>query len=301
MDPENPFLTAKDDETAALQKAGHASFVQTQNGSWYVVHLCGRPLRDRRCTLGRETAIQRFEWNADGWPRLTHGGPVPAVEVEDDGLPLTSPQVASRSHREDFDTAALSIHFQSLRRPITDDWLDLNARPGWLRLYGEEPTTSNFRQALIARRVQAFDVEVTTCLEFDPIDFKHMAGLIAYYDTSNHYYLRVSHDEALGRHIGIIRCDAGKNGEMLETETAVPDTGPIWLRVTMHREVLRFAFSIDASSWTQVGPDLDATILSDDYHKLGFTGAFIGLCAQDFTGQKHPADFDFFDYRELED
>ena len=86
----------------------------------------------------------------------------------------------------------------------------------------------------------------------------------------------------------------------MQTETAMPDTGPLWLRATMRREVLQFTFSVDGASWTQVGPDLDATILSDDYHKLGFTGAFIGLCAQDFTGQKHPADFDFFDYRELD-
>ncbi len=300
VDPENPFLTSADDESAALQKAGHASLVQTQSGAWYVVHLCGRPLRDRRCTLGRETAIQRFEWNTDGWPRLSHGGHVPAVEVAGDGLPLTSPTPPSRSHREDFDSVELSIHFQSLRRPITTDWLDLTARPGWLRLYGEEPTTSNFRQALIARRQQAFDVEVTTCVDFTPVDFKHMAGLIAYYDTSNHYYLRISRDEELGRHVGIIRCDAGENGEMLDTETALPDSGPVHLRVTIRREALQFAYSLNGTDWTPVGPELDATILSDDYHKLGFTGCFIGLCAQDLTGQKHPADFDFFDYQELD-
>ena len=300
IDPENPFLTAAGHEDAALQKAGHASIVQTKSGAWYVVHLVGRPLRDKRCILGRETAIQHFEWNADGWPRLSHGGPCPAVEVVDDGLPLTSPTPASRSHREEFDSTELNIHFQALRRPITSDWLDLTARPGWLRLYGAEPPTSNFRQALIARRVQAFAFEATTCLDFAPEDFKHMAGLIAYYDTTNHYYLRISQDEQLGRHVGIIKCDAGQNGEMQATETALPDAGPVHLKVTMQREAMQFAYSFDGETWMPVGPELDATILSDDYHKLGFTGAFVGLSAQDLTGRNHPADFDYFEYRELD-
>ncbi|WP_221029780.1 glycoside hydrolase family 43 protein [Actomonas aquatica] len=299
VDPLKHFLTSKDDESATLQKAGHASLVQTKSGAWYVVHLTGRPLRDKRCTLGRETAIQRCSWEPEGWPRLSHGGCVPTVDVEDDGLPLTSPTPPSRSHREEFDTADLSIHFQALRRPITKDWLELTARPGWVRLHGEEPTTSNFRQALIARRQQAFDVEVTTRVDFDPVDFKHMAGLIAYYDTTNHYYLRITRDEELGRCLGIIRTDAGDTGELPDVETALPDAGPVHLRVTIHREALQFSYSLDGSTWIAIGPELDATILSDDYHSLGFTGAFIGLSAQDLNGHGHPADFDYFDYQEL--
>ena len=299
IDPENPFLTSAQHPEAPLQKSGHASIVQTQAGSWYVVHLCGRPLRDKRCVLGRETAIQRFDWNDDGWPRLSHGGPCPAPEVQDDGLP-ESPSVR-RSGREDFNHSTPNIHFQSLRRPIEPTWLDLTARPGWLRLHGEEPTTSNFRQALLARRVQSFDIEVSTCLDFDPVDFKHMAGLVAYYDTANHYYLRVSRDEKLDRHVGIVRCDAGENGEMLETETALPDDGLVYLKARCVREALQFSYSLDNATWNPVGPELDATILSDDYHKLGFTGAFVGVCAQDLTGRKHAADFDWFDYRELDE
>jgi beta-xylosidase len=35
-----------------------------------MVHLCGRPIRNRgRCSLGRETAIQRMVWSEEGWLR----------------------------------------------------------------------------------------------------------------------------------------------------------------------------------------------------------------------------------------
>jgi xylan 1,4-beta-xylosidase len=42
---------------------------------------------------------------------------------------------------------------------------------------------------------------------------------------------------------------------------------------------------------------LDASKLSDDYGgALRFTGAMVGLCAQDVGGTRAVADFDYFDY-----
>jgi xylan 1,4-beta-xylosidase len=62
-DPENPMLTSADDPLNPLQKSGHASIVETQKGDWYMVHLCGRPIPNKgRCTLGRETSIQKIKW-----------------------------------------------------------------------------------------------------------------------------------------------------------------------------------------------------------------------------------------------
>ena len=55
------------------------------------------------------------------------------------------------------------------------------------------------------------------------------------------------------------------------------------------------------------GPVLDGSILSDDYvedaevrYRPCFTGAFVGLCCQDLSGQRLHADFDGFEYRELD-
>ena len=68
LHPDTYILTSRNRPDAELQKAGHADFVETQNGDTYLVHLCGRPLRNRgRCTLGRETAIQKMKWAEDGW------------------------------------------------------------------------------------------------------------------------------------------------------------------------------------------------------------------------------------------
>lgn len=83
-DPCNPILTSTpdfdgwdDDDAgrperynpdAALQKSGHGSIIQTPYGETYMVHHCGRPfVPEMRCTLGRETCIQRMMWTEDGW------------------------------------------------------------------------------------------------------------------------------------------------------------------------------------------------------------------------------------------
>ncbi|EHS57614.1 hypothetical protein WG8_2570 [Paenibacillus sp. Aloe-11] len=70
VDPLNPMLTSSDHSELVLQKAGHASLVETQNGEWYLAHLCGRPTAELRCTLGRETALQRCFWDDNGWLRI---------------------------------------------------------------------------------------------------------------------------------------------------------------------------------------------------------------------------------------
>ncbi|MEM8485765.1 MAG: glycoside hydrolase family 43 protein [Bacteroidota bacterium] len=83
--PENPLLTARNNASLPLQKAGHGDFVETQEGDWYIAFLVGRPLTERgKCILGRETAIERVVWR-DGWPFLAAGNepreqvPVPTL------------------------------------------------------------------------------------------------------------------------------------------------------------------------------------------------------------------------------
>jgi xylan 1,4-beta-xylosidase len=70
------------------------------------------------------------------------------------------------------------------------------------------------------------------------------------------------------------------------------------LKVTLNHATLQFAFSQDGIIWQNIGPALDATKLSDDYGPESFTGAFVGLCAQDLSGQRKHADFNWFEYKE---
>ncbi|MBO6242389.1 MAG: family 43 glycosylhydrolase [Butyrivibrio sp.] len=65
--PYNPIMRQKDPD-ALIQRCGHGDMVETPDGRWYMVYLCGRKIGDGYSILGRETAIDPVTWTADGWP-----------------------------------------------------------------------------------------------------------------------------------------------------------------------------------------------------------------------------------------
>ncbi|MDR3458293.1 MAG: glycoside hydrolase family 43 protein [Verrucomicrobiae bacterium] len=316
LDPQPVVLTARDDISLPLQKAGHGELVQTQSGEWYLAHLASRPLitgaglnqnspdkssiaalhAGHRCMLGRETCLQKVEWR-DGWLRLATGGTKPQTEVPAPADLPPHPWPAL-PERDDFDAAKLEVNWSSLRVPVDESWLSLTARPGWLRLRGRESQHSLHNQSLVARRLQHFSVTIETRLEFAPEHFTQSAGLICYYDTRTHFYLRVSRHEVQGKILGIVLTDDGVYDELMDSQVVINDWKQIYLRAQIDREKLQFSASPDGRAWQAVGPVLDASKLSDDYGTgLHFTGALVGLCCQDLKDHAVWGDFDYFEYR----
>lgn len=306
LHPNNPLVSSRNDPSAYLQKTGHGDLVEAQDGNWYTVFLVGRPLTQHgRCTLGRETAIQKIEWKND-WPYLSNGTCVPDQQVEVPDLtptPYTSEEVLDH-----FDSKELNKHFQALRIPITNDWLTLCERPGYLRLYGRESLSSFHNQSLIARRIQAFHSTAATAIDFDPESFQQMAGLVYYYNTYHFHYLYItSADGGLTKCLNIITCDKYKFSEPLEKTISIPNNTIVQLKAHFNKEKIQFCYRTDGNEWVAIGPVLDGSILSDDYvrdehnrYRPAFTGAFVGLCCQDLSGGQKPADFDWFQYKEID-
>ncbi|QMV40946.1 glycoside hydrolase family 43 protein [Cohnella cholangitidis] len=300
IDPDYPMLTTVNNPEHPLQKAGHGSLVETPNGEWYMAHICARPLPGRRLSpLGRETAIQRVEWTDDGWLRLAGGGILPHVDVPAP-IMLLHPW-PENPDTDEFNDERLDIRYQTLRIPAEENWLSLAERPGYLRLRGQESLFSWNRQSMVGRRLQHFRAEAETCVEFEPESFNQTAGLVCFSDESDHFYVRIGHDERLGKHVRVVISHSGKYGE--------PD-GPVivsegwkrcYLKAIFDYDSLRFQCSPDGKDWMDVGPELDMGQLSDDYEgKLGFAGTLIGMCAQDLDGARATADFDFFRYSGIE-
>ena len=83
----------------------------------------------------------------------------------------------------------------------------------------------------------------------------------------------------------------------LVSEIVINDWQQVFLRAEVDHQHLQFSASPDGKLWSNVGPVLDASKLSDDYGAgLHFTGAMVGVCAQDVGGGMLNADFDYFDY-----
>jgi xylan 1,4-beta-xylosidase len=316
LHPDTYILSARNRPDAELQRAGHADLVETQNGETYMVYLCGRPLRNRgRCTLGRETAIQKMVWGRDGWLRTMDMQGVPTVETP---APSLSPHAAKaenradepddssskRLHRYNFDEPRLPVDFQWLRTPWPEEIFSLSTRPGFLRLYGRETLGSLFRQSLVARRQQSHCFSAVTVLEFEPEHFQQMAGLVCYYNSAKFHYLYISRDETAGKHLRVMSClPDSPQTDAFTPLIAIPDGKPVHLRVEVDCERLHFAYRVEARDhdWCWLPQRLDASILSDEATAPGlpnFTGAFVGMACQDLAGTLRPADFDFFQYDE---
>lgn len=304
LHPDTHVLTSRQRPDAELQRAGHADLVETQDGETYLVYLCGRPLPNRgRCTLGRETAIQRMRWDDDGWLRTEDGGNLPRIHTPAPALPAHPFPPAPA--REDFDSRSLPLAFQWLRSPYPEELFSLTARPGHLRLFGRETIGSQFRQALVARRQQAHCFSAETVLDFEPAHFQQAAGLVCYYNGAKFHYLYVSHEERMGKHLRVMSALPDSPQADAFTPPVLVRAGvPLHLRVEVDYERLLFAYRHDDEpEWRWLPQQFDASILSDEASAPGlpnFTGAFVGMACQDLAGTGHPADFDYFDYRERE-
>ena len=302
LHPDKYIITSRARPDVALQRAGHGDLVDTQAGDTYAVYLCGRPIPNRgRCVLGRETGIQKMVWGKDDWLRTEDGSGAPVLESPAPSLPAAP--FPAPAVREDFDGDKLPIDFQWLRTPFPAELFSLAERRGYLRLFGRETIGSIFRQSLVARRQQAHCFSAITAMEFEPEDFQQMAGLVCYYNSTKFHYLHVSHDEAQGRHLRVMTCTPDSPQSDAFTAPVPIPTGRIELRVEVDFERLRFAYRVGGGAWSWLPEQFDASILSDEATVPGapnFTGAFVGIACHDMSGRAHPADFDFFEYRERE-
>ncbi len=335
LHPDRYILSARHRPDVELQRAGHADLVETQNGETYMVYLCGRPLRNRgRCTLGRETAIQKMVWGNDDWLRTLEGTGLPTIETPAPALSppafrggdRSSPPVAQavsggdklsaprhqgnlssasqRVCRYDFDEPHLPIHFQWLRTPWPEELFSLAARPGFLRLHGRETIGSLFRQSLVAGRQQAHCFSAATLVEYEPGHFQQMAGLVCYYNSTKFHYLYLSHDERLGKHLRVMsRLPDSTQSDAFTPPIAIASGKPVHLRVEVDYERLYFAYRVEGvdREWCWLPQQFDASILSDEATAPGlpnFTGSFVGMACQDLAGTLRTADFDFFEYAE---
>ncbi|MDO4173801.1 MAG: glycoside hydrolase family 43 protein [Eubacteriales bacterium] len=280
---------------SVLQKSGHGSYIDLPNGETYLVHLCSRPfVPELRCTLGRETSIQKMRWTEDGWLRMADGSNLAKLEVPESGLPEV--ELPKTPAFDDFDSDTLG-NFYYAPRIQPQSFADVKARPGYVRLRGQESRTSLNKVSILARKLTSVYARVTTKMEFTPEIYQHSAGLILYYDNMNYINLRKYHSQTLGQSaISLIQLENGERTVYLDTRVPV-DERPIYFRLHIQGRKCWFEWSYDNEMYTRIGKVFDTTKFSDEYCKFGeFTGTMVGMTCADRMFHKHYADFDFFEY-----
>ena len=311
-DPMNPIVTSQPAESyerhdpdhlkpkyynpdSILQKSGHGSYVDLPNGETYLLHLCARPFApELSCTLGRETSIQKMKWTEDGWLRMADGSNLAKIDVEEPALPeALMPQIPDF---DDFDSEELGLCYYA-PRIMPESFVDVKARPGYLRMRGQESRTSLNRVSILARKLTSVYATVTAKMEFQPEVYQHSAGLILYYDNMNYVNLRKYYSQTLGGSaLSIVHLENGEKNEMVDTRIGVRDV-PVYLRMKIEGRKFHFEWSYDGQTYTPIGGDFETARFSDEYCRFGeFTGTFVGMTCADRARHRHYADFDFFEY-----
>lgn len=312
-EPDGPFLTNFDTPNSYLQKQGHGALVDTPSGEWYYASLAARPwhhpnesITDPRgwSTLGRETSIQKVEWDQDGWPRIVGGqGGTTYVDAPKDAILTEAPN--DHSQIDDFQDEKLDINWNTLRVPFSSQMGRVGN--GQLKLIGRGSLANCHDLSMIARRWQAFYFDAVTKVKFSPFSYQQMAGLTNYYNDKHWSFVFVTWNEINGTVIEVAENNRGVYTSYLKDAAINVPEGIeyVWFKTKARKQTYTYEYSFDGNNWQTIPVTLNAAVLSDDYvlQTSGgfFTGAFVGLAAVDYSGYETEAQFDFFEYKEYGD
>ncbi|MBE5825554.1 MAG: glycoside hydrolase [Butyrivibrio sp.] len=187
--PYNPIMRQRD-EDAALQRCGHGDLVDTPDGRWYMVYLCGRMLEGDYSILGRETALDPVTWTPDGWPIVNDLKGPSAMQVK----PFTAASKDGNSDKSRISLCGLPLEYMTTRsfkkediNFITEDTPKKTGRS--FIVYGSKAPLFDIacRNLVLRRQTSfAFDYEVTLLApQFTGEGQK--AGITGYYDENTFF------------------------------------------------------------------------------------------------------------------
>lgn len=248
--PYNPVVRQWD-EKALIQRCGHAKPVSTPDGRWYFVYLCGRSLDGKWTMLGRETALDPFEWTPDGWPLMNQGKgpsvqnvkPLPSCPFDDDVDWLT-PRPPEDSEQIQWKNDSVILHGSMY--PMTD----VRCR------------------SILLRRQTSFRFVFST----DTVVPKTGAcGLVCYYDENSFVKLEVTSDG-----VSVVM----QNGvEFTKTDyESVNAVAGQSIHLNVETDGLTRRFIVNGEEAVVLE---NVTCLADEGVRIGkrFTGAMVGVYA----------------------
>jgi xylan 1,4-beta-xylosidase len=290
----NPILTHSNRPEEAIQATGHGDLVQAPDGRWWIVFLGIRRWDGKNHHLGRETFLAPVTWNEEGWPVINGGQPI-RLEMSVEGLPSPQPW-PEPSPRDDFDRPSLAFDWNFLRNPAKDSW-SLDGRPGFLRLSGGTASLDEVgAPAFVGRRQRHLRGRAATRLEFSPSAAGQRAGLAVRANEANHYELVIS-AAASGRQVELRTRVAGTANDV--ARSVIPP-GAVTLAVEAYPDRYEFSATDAAGQMHALGHAPTQPLSSESAG--GFTGVYLGMFATTRAdAAMPPADFDWFEYRSVED
>lgn len=307
--PYNPIMR-QTDKGAALQRCGHGKPVDTPNGDWYMVYLCGRkltgPKGEAYSILGRETALDPITWTADGWP-IVNGLRGPSClqvkprlsKFENDGISCQP---------RGFEQDSLYKQWLSVRAPETDGF---TFHGGRIEIKASASDIDKIdAKSILVRRQTAFHFIAECRMAMPGLKGGQDCGTVCYYDENT--FLKFALFGRVGRlYVGVMEKvgdDTRKHGfaelEGLDGISGSPaEKAFITFRIVTRGLARSFSYSLDGTNFHEVVTLPNVCYLCDEGLKKGkrFTGAMVGMYAHaGKTNERFRAEFEWFKYHNKE-
>jgi xylan 1,4-beta-xylosidase len=282
----NPILTQRQldpHRPNAIGTAGHADFVETQNGEWWAVFLATRDYTDNVYNTGRETFLLPVTWR-DGWPVILTGNETVPYVHRRPNLPVQpAPPIPTSGNftiRDEFDGDSLSPYWELIRTP-RERWYDLTSTPGSLTLRARAVGLGPVGQpSFVGRRQQHMFATATTAMRYLPSANGDRAGIVAFQNDEHYFFLSVARVNGATR-VQLER-RAGSSPDSATVIASAPlsvaPNQPVYLRIAARGPHYDFFWATRADEWTPLLVDADGTILSTR-RAGGFVGTMFGLFA----------------------
>lgn len=291
--PNNPLLIQRDGKHP-IQRSGHGKLVETQNGEWYIVYLCGRMIDQKYSILGRETALDRVTWTKDKWPMINQAkGPSGVAK---------KPNLKKHKHtnkpRLSFFNKTLDPTWAFVRYK-QQKYLSIGTNGVLSMVPGAYDLCHNYARNIMVKRQNAFVCTTSVKIILDETCLPDECGLTCYYDTNTYLKYYITYKDKR-YHLVVVEHIGDREVKSL---VKVLDEGRLRLKcieliIDTHYLSRRFKYVIDNEDSGVIGTLDVVDYLCDEGLKLGkrFTGAMIGIYAIDYEGTNNKTAF-FSDFK----
>ena len=189
--PYNPIMR-QNDEVATIQRCGHGDLVETSDGRWYMVYLCGRKVGNGYSILGRETALDPVTWTADGWPIVNNLKGPSTMQIKpfcsDDFIKETDKE--NKSSSESIKSrCGLPFEYMTPREFYPGDVeFKTDEKGSFFEISSSKYPLSDIRSRnIVLRRQTSFSFEFKVELEIPELSEGQKAGITGYYDENTFF------------------------------------------------------------------------------------------------------------------
>ena len=273
--PYNPIMRQNNPDEI-IQRCGHGKPVQTQNGDWYMVYLCGRKIGDGYSILGRETALDPISWTMDGWPIVNNLKGPSALQVKPD-LPE---MIWEDESDDDFNNSYLSNEWWFPRVPEMDG---IKLKDSYVHIKGSKYDLDTMKaKNILLRRQKHFRFSAVCKLCMPELYPGQNCGMTCYYDENT--YIKFGVFATLEETPRLMLNVVEKIGDEVITHDGVcvdNNNKDIYLKIDTNNLRRTFSYSYNDKDYNKVVSLDNVYYLCDEGIRKGkrFTGAMIGMYA----------------------